>query len=1219
MAGYIDNIETKVVKEGTAMKKTRMKIMKRWTTVLGTLAMLCTAPMTVGAEGEGTFYNMDISKSPITLSYDGDNGCKDNCQGHTIRGKSEENGIKVVSGKHKIIFDGVDIDFSSYGTAECAFDIAKGAEVELTLEGKSDNKLTSATNRAGIHVSEGAKLTISGEEGKLIAASKDNGAGIGGDAYSTSDGQAGEIIVESGTIVATGGNKAPGIGGKGAKIQLNGGDITATPGTGAGAGIVGELSSEYGEEVVVTTKGNLQNAENFNGVVWNQGTNQCKVYGNAVIGDTFKLAENQTMVIPENSSLTLKPSSLLGYTDMRGTIKGETKPGDVIVGGTLIADEALSNLQGIEGVTKKSVLKETDITTNTLPYKGIDLKELALTITNSDSVDAQIGWTKTIDGTPWEAGRIIDAGEYTITYNHPIHQPITKKVTVNPIDILDSAITIQNIPNQTYTGKSIEPTITVKVGNVVQTKGEDYIVMYENNIIPGSATVNVQGVVGGNIKFDVDKKKTVTFTIVPALIGRDDVAIDQDTYTYDGAEHKPVVTVSIEGTTLVEGTNYDLVYPGDSTSAGKKIITVTGKGNYGGKVDIEYDIQALPLTVTGAEADPLKREYDGTDRVSVSTVNLSGILTGDEQDVQVDTADLQGIVDSPNIGTYADVSFENLTLTGAKAGNYILTMPEGKVTLKESVEIIQAKGPAAPQFKDVDVYKVSLNDGNTFVYTVEIEDKIEDVQYEYRMDDGAWTDNNIFDGIIPESEHTFEARTKWTENVDTGEIGSTGKIIFKKLPQDPPKSFTMKYTLNEDKVTYTAIIPILVNGEYKFSAGEEYTTNNIKENCVPNTEYTGYVRFAETAVYEASEPVSDTQATPMATVELPVITPDGGQFISSQEVKISCETTDAVIYYTTDGKNPTTSSMRYEKPFTIDATTTVKAIAVKDGMKDSAMAAAQFVKASGDSVKSKLDIVEFTEESEVPEGLKDTEFNTPENIMVQLSRILTSQKGYTYDNIAYYDVTLEISLDGETWEPATIDNFPKNGVSITLPYPEGTGAKTHDFVVSHMFTESSERLGVTAGDTEEPPVTKTEEGAKFTVKSTSPIAIAWKEVAANNGTGGGDNNGTGNNGNNNNDGTDNNGNNNNGNNSNGTDNNGNNNNGANGTNNNGTNGTNNNGTNATGTNGTDANGTGTQSKAQNLLSSIMPKTGDPASFIPWIVLIAISVAAIITVVIKKRR
>lgn len=1218
MAGYIDNIETKVIKEGTAMKKTRMKIMKKWTTVLGTLAMLCTAPMTVEAEGEGPFYTEDLSLGSITLSYDGDNACGDDCKGHTIRTtRPTVNRITVKSGKHKIVFDGVEIDLSNRGQDECAFDIAKGAEVELTLADDKENSLTSARNRAGIHVSEGAKLSISGEKGKLTAVSKENGAGIGGDAYSTGDGQAGEIIVESGTIVATGGNKAPGIGGKGAKIQLNGGDITSTPGAGAGAGIVGELSSEYGKEVVVTTMGTLQNAEKFNGVVWDLNQRNCRVYGNAVIGNGFILNENTTMVIPENNSLTLDNRGS-GFSQMKGTIKGEEKAG-VPVGGALIGDDVPKGVTIDPGIKQKRILKQNDINVYGLTYDGTDLKERALSINESDKVDAEIGWTKTIDGEPWTATRIIDAGTYEIKYSHKIHGDISVSVKVDPVEISHQSIVIQDIPKQTYTGNEIKPEIIVKFAGVVLNPNKDYMVGYVNNISPGAATVTVQGIDGGNVKPVVGKEKTKTFVIEPAPIGREDVVIDQEIFTYDGAEHKPVVTVSIEGTTLLEGTDYDLVYPADSTSAGKKIITVTGKGNYGGKVDIEYDIQALPLTVTGAEADPLKREYDGTDRVSVSTVNLSGILTGDEQDVQVDTADLQGIVDSPNIGTYADVSFENLTLTGAKAGNYILTMPEGKVTLKESVEIIQAKGPAAPQFKDVDVYKVSLNDGNTFVYTVEIEDKIEDVQYEYRMDDGAWTDNNIFDGIIPESEHTFEARTKWTENVDTGEIGSTGKIIFKKLPQDPPKSFTMKYTLNEDKVTYTAIIPILVNGEYKFSAGEEYTTNNIKENCVPNTEYTGYVRFAETAVYEASEPVSDTQATPMATVELPVITPDGGQFISSQEVKISCETTDAVIYYTTDGKNPTTSSMRYEKPFTIDATTTVKAIAVRDGMKDSAMAAAQFVKASGDSVKSKLDIVEFTEESEVPEGLKDTEFNTPENIMVQLSRILTSQKGYTYDNIAYYDVTLEISLDGETWEPATIDNFPKNGVSITLPYPEGTGAKTHDFVVSHMFTESSERLGVTAGDTEEPPVTKTEEGAKFTVKSTSPIAIAWKEVAANNGTGGGDNNGTGNNGNNNNDGTDNNGNNNNGNNSNGTDNNGNNNNGANGTNNNGTNGTNNNGTNATGTNGTDANGTGTQSKAQELLSSIMPKTGDPVSFIPWIVLIVISVAAIITVVIKKRR
>ena len=81
----------------------------------------------------------------------------------------------------------------------------------------------------------------------------------------------------------------------------------------------------------------------------------------------------------------------------------------------------------------------------------------------------------------------------------------------------------------------------------------------------------------------------------------------------------------------------------------------------------------------------------------------------------------------------------------------------------------------------------------------------------------------------------------------------------------------------------------------------------------------------------------------------PSITPtDGSSFISAnQEIAISCATGGAAIYYTLDGTNPNSSSTLYNpeaKP-TIDATTTVKAIAIKGGIyEDSEISSATITK-----------------------------------------------------------------------------------------------------------------------------------------------------------------------------------------------------------------------------------------------------------------------------------
>ena len=67
-------------------------------------------------------------------------------------------------------------------------------------------------------------------------------------------------------------------------------------------------------------------------------------------------------------------------------------------------------------------------------------------------------------------------------------------------------------------------------------------------------------------------------------------------------------------------------------------------------------------------------------------------------------------------------------------------------------------------------------------------------------------------------------------------------------------------------------------------------------------------------------------------------------FTTSTQVTIADATAGATIYYTTNGDDPTTKSTKYSAPFTIDATTTVKAFAVADGMTDSKIATATFTK-----------------------------------------------------------------------------------------------------------------------------------------------------------------------------------------------------------------------------------------------------------------------------------
>jgi len=81
---------------------------------------------------------------------------------------------------------------------------------------------------------------------------------------------------------------------------------------------------------------------------------------------------------------------------------------------------------------------------------------------------------------------------------------------------------------------------------------------------------------------------------------------------------------------------------------------------------------------------------------------------------------------------------------------------------------------------------------------------------------------------------------------------------------------------------------------------------------------------------------------PPETVATPTASLAQGTYTGTQTVTLSCTTTGADIYYTLNGTDPTASSTKYATAITIIDNTTLKAIAVKSGMNNSAILTAVY-------------------------------------------------------------------------------------------------------------------------------------------------------------------------------------------------------------------------------------------------------------------------------------
>ena len=131
-------------------------------------------------------------------------------------------------------------------------------------------------------------------------------------------------------------------------------------------------------------------------------------------------------------------------------------------------------------------------------------------------------------------------------------------------------------------------------------------------------------------------------------------------------------------------------------------------------------------------------------------------------------------------------------------------------------------------------------------------------------------------------------------------------------------------------------------GTIRYEAADMQDVEDVVLVAIP----TSANKTLRVTTYEITTKASDNQ------VQTPAFSPKSGTSFAGENllVTISCATEDANIYYTTNGEEPTTSSTPYTGSFNINATTTVKAIAVKDGMENSDVVTATYTKVEALSI-----------------------------------------------------------------------------------------------------------------------------------------------------------------------------------------------------------------------------------------------------------------------------
>lgn len=415
---------------------------------------------------------------------------------------------------------------------------------------------------------------------------------------------------------------------------------------------------------------------------------------------------------------------------------------------------------------------------------------------------------------------------------------------------------------------------------------------------------------------------TVAGTVLVAATATDDVAVASVSFV---AGATPLGTLT--------SAPYELTWDTTTYANGAQQVTATALDTSGNSADATINV-----TVNNVNTAPtVDAGSDASITLPTDTLTLNGTAMDDGLPSGVLTTNWS-VVTAPGTVTFVDVGALTTDVTFGGAGSYVLqlTADDGALSTSDDVTItVNSEAPVEQTF--VPIADNTINGaqptrvigGGTAVQVHGFGPKVGLVQFDLSSLSGA---------TVTAATFRFRLASLRAEgNMDiqlVDEAWAEDTVNYDNQPAFGATVLTVPLTFADAGT----VLEVDVTGTVQSWADGSQPSHGLRLSS--GAGINAAIDSRETAT-PMELVVSVNQGVPVAAA--PTISPNGATSSTPVEVTLATTTPGASIYYTLDGSTPTTASVLYSAPFTLQASATLMARAVAPGFGDSAVSSADFI------------------------------------------------------------------------------------------------------------------------------------------------------------------------------------------------------------------------------------------------------------------------------------